>query len=355
MEESEISDKEKADDKMEESELSDKEKDKKKAEHSDSRGILNRGRHSAEAEDQDSAEEADVAQRLVKHRSVNAGQEKVLCQDEKGETFTLTAGEAATAKPASEISDEGGESEELIEDDPTMDPLTGRVWKGKQLPPEPASPPRETKYRPAKQRKQNKIPTKGRPKAYYGCPEKGTLCTFCDNVTDLYCRKCGDITCSACRNIDLEVHCGCHASHVCQVDADNQPICLRAEQEEALQWYSGIATHEEKEYAKATLAWRKWARREIRNKPTPRYLTEVRRSYTSKDSALTEEEFWYHNCREDQSRKDRANVLPSEVYRLDKTWKPDDVLVTSVRVQSSGYPAVRTTKECKRKHESSSS
>ena len=73
---------------------------------------------------------------------------------------------------------------------------------------------------------------------------------------------------------------------------------------------------------------RKWARKEIRNKPTPRYLTEVRRSSTSKDSALTEEEFWYHNCREDQSRKDRANVLPSEVYRLDKTWKPDDVLAS---------------------------
>ena len=328
VEESEISDKEKADDKMEESEISDKEKDKKKAEDSDSEVSSIGDDIPAEAEDQDSAEEADVAQRLVKHRSVNAGQEKVLCQDEKGKTVTLTAGEAATAKPVPEISDEDAESEELIEDDPTMDPTTGRVWKGKQLPPEPASPPRETKYRPAKQRKQNKIPAKGRPKAYHECPEVGTLCTFCDNVTDIYCRKCGDVTCSACRNIDLEVHCGCHASHVCQVDADSQPICLRAEQEEALQWYSGITTNEEKEYAKAILAWRKWARKEIKNKPTPRYLTEVRRSYTSKDSALTEEEFWYHNCREDQSRKDRANVLPSEVYRLDKTWKPDDVLAS---------------------------
>ena len=46
------------------------------------------------------------------------------------------------------------------------------------------------------------------------------------------------------------------------------------------------------------------------------------------NSALTEEEFWFHNCREDQSRKDRANILPSEVYRLDKTWKPDDVLAS---------------------------
>ena len=45
----------------------------------------------AEAEDQDSAEEADVAQRLAKHRSVNSGQEKVLCQDEKGETVSPQA------------------------------------------------------------------------------------------------------------------------------------------------------------------------------------------------------------------------------------------------------------------------
>ena len=116
--------------------------------------------------------------------------------------------------------------------------------------------------------------------------------------------------------------------HICQVDADSKPVCLRPEQEEALQWYSGITQDEEKEYAKATMTWRKWARKEIKKHYTPRYLTEVRRSYTSKNSALTEEEFWYHNSREDQSRKDRANVLPSEVYRLDKTWKPDDVLAS---------------------------
>ena len=133
---------------------------------------------------------------------------------------------------------------------------------------------------------------------------------------------------SVCRNIDLEVHCGCHASHICQVDADSKPVCLRPEQEEALQWYSGITQNEEKEYAKATMTWRKWARKEIKKHYTPRYLTEVRRSYTSNNSALMEEEFWYHNSREDQSRKDRANVLPSEVYRLDKTWKPDDVLAS---------------------------
>ena len=60
----------------------------------------------------------------------------------------------------------------------------------------------------------------------------------------------------------------------------------------------------------------------------PRYLTEARRSYTSKNSTLTEEEFWFHNYREDQSRKDRANILPSEVYRLDKLWKSDDVLAS---------------------------
>ena len=59
-----------------------------------------------------------------------------------------------------------------------------------------------------------------------------------------------------------------------------------------------------------------------------RYLTEKRRSYTSKDSALTEEEFWSHNNRLDESRKDRPNILPAEVYRLDKTWKPDDVIAS---------------------------
>ena len=54
---------------------------------------------------------------------MNAGQEKVLCKDEKGETNTLT--EAATAQPVSELSDEGMESEELIEDDPVIEPATG--------------------------------------------------------------------------------------------------------------------------------------------------------------------------------------------------------------------------------------
>ena len=60
----------------------------------------------------------------------------------------------------------------------------------------------------------------------------------------------------------------------------------------------------------------------------PRYLVEKRRSYTSKDSVLTEDEFWSHNNRLDESRKDRPNILPAEVYRLDKTWKPDDVIAS---------------------------
>ena len=126
----------------------------------------------------------------------------------------------------------------------------------------------------------------------------------------------------------MNVNCGCHNSHICQMHGENRPICLRAEQEEALQLYSGISNAQQKEYAEATKVWRQWARNQMKRTRMPRYLTEARRSYTSKNSALTEEEFWFHNCREDQSRKDRANILPSEVYRLDKTWKPDDVLAS---------------------------
>ena len=85
----------------------------------------------------------------------------------------------------------------------------------------------------------------------------------------------------------------------------------------------------------------------------PRYLTEARRSYTSKNSALTEEEFWFHNCREDQSRKDRANILPSEVYRLDKNMETRRR--TSVRFQTFGHSAVRTTEKRETKHELASS
>ena len=146
----------------------------------------------AEAEDQDTDEERDVANRLIKHKSVNAGEEKVLLKDDKGETFTLTKGETATAKPASELSDEGMESEELIEDDPAVEPDHGRIWKGKKEPPEPVSPPatsKETKYRPTKQRRKNKMPPKGKPKAYWECPEPGTACPYCSEITDLYCRK----------------------------------------------------------------------------------------------------------------------------------------------------------------------
>ena len=67
-----------------ESELSGKEEEKKdKAEESDSDLSSIGDDISAEAEDQDTDEERDVAQRLVKHRSVNAGQEKVPCKDGK--------------------------------------------------------------------------------------------------------------------------------------------------------------------------------------------------------------------------------------------------------------------------------
>ena len=265
-EKSELSDKGKEDDKMEESELSDK--DKEKADDSDSEVSSIGDDIPAEAEDQDSAEEADVAQRLVKHRSVNPGQEKVLCQDETGKTVTLTAGEAATAKPVSELSDEGNESEELIEDDPTVDPSVPRVWKGKQHPPEPVAPssPKETNYRPVRQKRQNKIPNKGKKKAYFECPEANTPCTYCGYVTDLYCRKCGDTACSECRNTDLGINCGCHNSHICQVDGDSRPICLRAEQEEALQLYAGISNAQAKEYAEATKVWRRWARNQMKKR-----------------------------------------------------------------------------------------
>ena len=346
-EESELSDKAKKDERMEESELSDKEKEKTKADHSDSEVSSIGDDIPAEAEDQDSAEEADVAQRLAKHRSVNSGQEKVLCQDEKGETVTLTAGEAATAKPVSELSDEGNESEELIEDDPTVDPSAPRIWKGKQHPPEPVpqgSPPK-TNYRPVRQRRQNKIPAKGKKKAYFECPDENITCIHCGSVTDLCCRKCGDTTCSNCRNTDIDVNCGCHNSRVCQVDGENRPICLRAEQEEALHLYSGISNAQAQEYAEATKVWRHLARKQMKNKPMPRYLTEARRSYTSKNSALREKEFWYHNCREDQSRKDRANILPSEVYRLDKTWKPDEVLASVSIFSVSSSLDHRNTRE----------
>ena len=87
VEESGLPDKDKKDENMEESELSDKEK----ADQSDSEVSSLGDDIPAEAEDQDSAEEADVAQRLAKHRSVNSGQEKVLCQDEKGETVSPQA------------------------------------------------------------------------------------------------------------------------------------------------------------------------------------------------------------------------------------------------------------------------
>ena len=81
-------------------------------------------------------------------------------------------------------------------------------------------------------------------------------------------------------------------------------------------------------YSDAITAWRAYALKEVKCTKKPRYLTEKRRSYTSKDSVLREEEFWSHNNRLDESRKDRPNILPAEVYRLDKTWKPDDVIAS---------------------------
>ena len=154
-----------------ESEPSDKEEEKKDKEEDSDSDLSSIGDDiPAEAEDQDTDEEREVAQRLVKHRSVNAGQEKVLCKDDKGETVTLTTGEAATAQPVSELSDEGMESEELIEDDPVVEPATGRVWKGRNDLPEPASPQASSKGRNIVRPNR-----KGRPRAYKEYAEAGTI------------------------------------------------------------------------------------------------------------------------------------------------------------------------------------
>ena len=109
----------------------------------------------------------------------------------------------------------------------------------------------------------------------------------------------------------------CHKSHICSVDKDSRPICLRPEQEEVLHYYGGLSDGEVKAYADAVTTWRAYALKEIKRMKKPRYLTERRRSYTSKDSVLTEEELWSHNDRLDETRKDRPNILPAEVYRLD--------------------------------------
>ena len=81
------------------------------------------------------------------------------------------------------------------------------------------------------------------------------------------------------------------------------------------------------------------ALKNIRHHKKPRYLTETRRSYTSQESVLTEEEFWSHNDRTDKTRKDRPNILPADVYRLCKRWKPDNVVTsvsTNLGIQLSG-------------------
>ena len=180
-----------------ESEVSDEQMDKKKTDDSDSEVSSIGDDIPAEAEDQDSDEEQEAAQRLAKHRSVDAGQENVLCKHEKGETYTLNAGEAATAQQVSEVSDEGMESEEL-ESDPEVNPTPGRVWKGRNYMAEPGSPPaasEQAKYRPIKKRRQNKMPPTRKQRAYRECPEPGHPCPNCSGITDMYCRKCGDTTC----------------------------------------------------------------------------------------------------------------------------------------------------------------
>ena len=97
------------------------------------------------------------------------------------------------------------ENEEFIEDDPEVEPATRRIWKDRNDPLEPGSSQassKETKYRPIKQRKQNKMPFKGKPKAYKEYPELGTTCPYYSEITDIYCRKSIDITCSDYRTTD---------------------------------------------------------------------------------------------------------------------------------------------------------
>ena len=193
------------------------------------------------------------------------------------------------------------------------------------------------------------MPPKGKPKAYWECPEPGTTCPYCSEITDLYCRKCGDTTCSDCRTTNPDTWCICHKSHICSVDKDSRPICLRPEQEEVLHYYGGLSDEEVKAYADAITTWRAYTLKEIRHMKKPRYLTERRRSYTSKNSVLTEEEFWSHNDRLEETRKDKPNILPAEVYRLDKTWKPNDVIASV-----SAILGIQLTGPQKRKRESMS-
>ena len=93
-------------------------------------------------------------------------------------------------------------------------------------------------------------------------------------------------------------------------------------------YYNGLKDAEVRGYAGAIISWRKYALKTIKRTKKPRYLTETSRSYTSQDSVLTEEEFWAYNDRTDETRRDRSNILPAEVYRLCKKWKPDDVILS---------------------------
>ena len=68
-----------------ESELSDKEEEEKDKKDDDNSDLSSLGDDiPPEPEDQDTDEERDVANRLIKHKSVNAGEEKVLVKDDEG-------------------------------------------------------------------------------------------------------------------------------------------------------------------------------------------------------------------------------------------------------------------------------
>ena len=88
------------------------------------------------------------------------------------------------------------------------------------------------------------MPPKGKPKAYKECPEPGTTGPYCSEITDMCCRKCGDTTCSDCRTTDPNTVCRCRKTHICSVDKDKRPICLRPEQENVLHFYGGLSTEE---------------------------------------------------------------------------------------------------------------
>ena len=86
-------------------------------------------------------------------------------------------------------------------------------------------------------------------------------------------------------------------------------------------------------------------------KDKPRCLYETRRSYTSKQAVLTEEEFWSQNNRRDERRRGFPNILPAEVYQLSKTWKPEDVLTSVANILGAQLAGPqRKQREDKRLH-----